>query len=378
MPKLDPSSKSSSNPGFRCFEPRCQRYNTPYRTISGLQKHLESVLRHFPDRQSKRGEEARQHNVNRVLRELHLDSPEVMEQEHKLEHVVQKRVQEDGYEVHQGESDGAIEYWEEDELVETEDDEVVEVIPQHTPVASSTGVVATSGSGTRHIYTRRTPNATTYEHRHTQNVPKEIVPISRDRGVYLGGRKQSGFSDPGSGHAAGSIRKGFVAGRSSTQFNQFPAEAGPSDEHVSRHTNSRSGNGTHSPIPRIPTASNPSCNSIATPTGMPSSYRLRIYTHYNFLRVGNGWRILDTAEYPTYSAISAVILSGLRYGPGGCMEPFNWRIDYLTVVGRLSPSGVKERFEVRDEGDWRNVTENVLSVEAEGELIEVQVALEAT
>jgi len=260
MPKLEPSS---SKPGFPCFEPHCQRHTNPYRTIFGLQKHLEYVLRYFPDRHSKRGSEARNHNVNRVLRELKLDNPEMIEGPWE--------VAEERFQDAEGENEdySAEEELEDDEEEEDEDDEdeVVEIIPQRllrVPEASSADIIPNSGgtSVQRYTHKRSTPNPTaTHDHRHTHRSPNETIDTSRGLGQgYPGSREQDSYRNTfDDGRSRGDTRKPAGAGRReggkvgdtrsrSTRFKRTPVEAEAGDGHASQRTIPKVGASTHSLI----------------------------------------------------------------------------------------------------------------------------------
>ena len=408
MSRYYSSSKASPKPGFPCFEPRCQRHNDPYRTKSGLQKHLEAVLRYFPDRQSKRGEEARNHHILQVLQELKLDTPDIIEQKNNVWSVANKWLRDDNgeeeypeYEDQENEDQGYSEgeddkyaededgeYVEEDE-VEAEDGEVVQVISQR--YLRATEATGSTSSGRQNNYKRRAEEPSmSYPRTYRQHLPNELNDTPEGLDVdYIGHSKkhsiEDGWKTRGAGRSdcakpmeTGKRDTGRMAepGRQNMRLKLTPGAADTGNRQVLQRVPTVIDTVPHTPTLQNPTTSSRCHDPVASDSKTPS-YRLRIYTHHNFLRVGDGCRILNTAKYPTYAAISVAILSGLQRGSNiYTEEPCNWKIAGLTVVGRLSGSTGKEKFVVRDEEDWKTVTENVLSVEAAGELIEVQVALE--
>lgn len=211
-----------------------------------------------------------------------------------------------------------------------DDDEGLEIISQRQLLAPEAD---SSSSSRQNIYERRAESlSTTHQNTHTQHVPNELRNGWKTRGV---------------------VRRD----------NATPMEAGKWDTWKATEAERRKLTSGTVDLKKgatdYPTISRPSSNpDIVGPSTL--SYRLQIYTHHNFLRVGDVCRILNTAKYPTYSAISAAILSGLQRGTSVNTEPCNWKIAGLTVVGRLSGSTGKEKFVVRDEEDWQTVTENVL------------------
>jgi len=192
---------SSLQPGFPCFESRCPRHSNPYHSLAGLQNHLESVLTHFADRQTKRGDEARCHNVNRVLQELKLNcTPDIITQQNEQGEVVGNWIHEAVEWVgeedadHMDEDEGVewvgeedADYMEEDEEEEEEEaeyEEDEENGEDEVGEATSQPVLrvpeAPNGSASRqHTQNRWTSNRGHYDHRDAFHIPNETIHMSQ-------------------------------------------------------------------------------------------------------------------------------------------------------------------------------------------------------
>ncbi|KAF8417632.1 hypothetical protein EV426DRAFT_357246 [Tirmania nivea] len=242
MPKPEPYS---SKPRFPCFEPRCQRHSNPYRTFSGLQKHLESVLSSIVRKSlSNKGSTGKWHTSG--FRKMLEDE-------------------------------------------EDEEDEEVEIISQlllRVPEASSTSFLPNSGatSGQHTTHKRRTPNPTaSHEHRHTHYPTNEIFnPSGGVQQDYPGYRKKNHYSYTfGNDRVTGDSRKAPDEGRReagkvaetrsrSMRSKRTLVEAEAEDGQVSQRGTSKVAAGSHPPIQNNPAASSLSYNPVDGSPRIPS------------------------------------------------------------------------------------------------------------
>ena len=98
-----------------------------------------------------------------------------------------------------------------------------------------------------------------------------------------------------------------------------------------------------------------------------SSYKLQISVVHELSPVG-GLRLLDTAKYPTFHAISTAIVSSL---PPSTRRP--WRVKCLKIM--LSTGGGR-RYDVYEDSEWKIVLDGVLALEPVGILVDVVAELE--
>jgi len=349
---------------YACFEPRCSRHSNPYRTSNGFRKHLESVLKHLPDRQSKRGEVARYHDVSRVLKELQLDTPE----ENRPDKLQQSDDESEQFTISEPNASD-IEAFE----------EVIEVAShQHTQHrrARSVTTPATGGSASR---TRKQRDS-------GKNVGKNVRPQAGQKNIMqiidlegpevsdAGGKysKENGCHDDFFDYAARG--ESLPELDSAAVPNQIPAVP-ELDGMASTTTASLTRPFTEYPPEPGPNNTATCLTSLhAVQAPDTPSYRLRIFIHHKYAEVGGGQKILVTSEYPTFSAISEGILTSLPPPPTIYSQQVRWKVKCLTVV--TSAIGGNRKYNVWDEGGWRAVTQNILPAESPNEMVEVLAELE--
>jgi len=105
----------------------------------------------------------------------------------------------------------------------------------------------------------------------------------------------------------------------------------------------------------------------ATSSMHTSSHKLQISVVHELSPIG-GLRLLDTAKYPTFHAISMAIVSSL---PPSARRP--WRVKCLKI---MLTTGGEKRYDVYEDSEWKIVLDGVLAREPVTDLVDVVAELE--
>ena len=304
-----------------CFEPRCHKHANPYRTASGLRNHFESMLKQAStgDRTGRRGEEARLHDLNRVFRELEL---QLSRDQTTVPSETQPR-KPGGRNNFRGGQEG------------TSRRNITEQgRPRHAPPVNPrelrSRLKASTYFGNIHSYNINTNNLQEAEQQHGAN------------GEELEDYYQDGVAE---------------------DFNNDESSNPDNDSDIDYEDDSIDPSKIMPPRSR---AKAPSTTGGASSMDT-SSHKLQISVVHELSPIG-GLRLLDTAKYPTFHAISMAIVSSL---PPSTRRP--WRVKCLKIM--LSTGG-ERRYDVYEDSEWKIVLDGVLAREPVSALVDVVAELE--